>query len=190
MATDAEIKAAQVVIGAKPDGAFGGRSVDALVGWLRSHGHLAPAVAPNAAREGVVYEAQAHVGQWTEAEVDALWREVGVPQFVGNWHSLSWCGGYALRCLRRALGVDWTWKPSYGFLEVHALPKVSLPEIGDVAYFAKNQHHAIVSAIPGAGKVTLVNGNGLTAPLEGVTETTRPIGDATVYYSIRNLVAS
>jgi hypothetical protein len=182
-----DLKAWQRIVGAEPDGNPGPRTFAATVQWFRAHGYIAPLATPSDARDAVVREARAGVGKWTEAEVDDLWREVGAPQFVGHWHAISWCGGYALRCLRRALGVDWTWRHSLGFLEVQGLPKTSLPEVGDVAYYARNQHHAVVTAIPGGGMVTVVNGNGLPAPLEGVTETTRPLSEATAYYSIGRL---
>jgi hypothetical protein len=99
-----DIKAAQRVIGATPDGAFGARSVEALVEYLRGKGELRPPATTPDARMRVVEEAGAHVGAWTEAEVQALWREVGVTAFAGpgQWHTISWCGGYALRCLSAA----------------------------------------------------------------------------------------
>lgn len=188
MATLEDLKAWQTIVGVTPDGAPGPRTFDATVAWFRAHGHIAPTPTPLPFRERVVAEARAHVGAWSEADVDALWREVGVPEFVGHWHDKSWCGGYALRCLRRTLPVcaTWTWRIGLGFLEVKGLPKVSLPEVGDIAYFAKNQHHAIVVGV-GNGRVRLVNGNGMTAPVEGITENERPIADATTYYSIGRL---
>lgn len=188
MATLDEIKRVQAIIGATPDGAFGARSVDALVEWMRARGELAPTLVTTDARARVVAEALSHVRVWTEADVDALWREVGRPDFVGHWHDKAWCGGFALRCLRRALGVTWEWaKPTgYGFAEEHGLPKVSLPEPGDVAYYAKGAHHAIVVSAAN-GRVRIVNGNGMIAPAEGVTVTERPIADAACYYSIGRL---
>jgi hypothetical protein len=199
MATQNEIKRWQALVGAAPDGAPGGKTFEATVAWLAAGGHLlrdADAAAmrsgvtppPSDERADVIFEAQSHVGKWTESDVDTLWREVGVPNFVGHWHDKSWCGAFALRCLRRTLPAcaDWTWKPGVGFLEVHGLKKVSLPEPGDVAYYGANQHHAIVVSAQN-GHVTIVNGNGMPAPLEGVTITTRPISDAAAYYSLRGL---
>lgn len=199
MATQAEIKRWQSLVGAAADGNPGPKTYEATVAWLNAKGYLlrdvdalttrtATAQPPSEARSAVCFEAQAHVGQWREAEVDDLWREVGVPEFVGHWHDKSWCGAYALRCLRRTLPAcaDWTWKPGYGFLEVKGLKKVSLPEPGDIAYYGANQHHAIVIGAAN-GRVQIVNGNGLTAPLEGVTVSSRPIADAAAYYSLRGL---
>jgi hypothetical protein len=191
MTTIADLQAWQRVVGASEDGKPGPDTFARTVGWFRDHGFIKPDELPDGARERVVFEARAGVGMWTEADVDGLWREVGCPEFVGHWHDKAWCGGYALRCLRRVLGINWTWKNGIGFAEPHGMPRVTLPEPGDIAYFAKNSHYAIVADV-GSGNVQLVNGNGLTAPLEGVTETSRPLlaaaGGPSTYYSIRNLV--
>ena len=192
MATTQEIKAAQAEIGATADGNFGPRSVDALVAYLRNRGAMRPAETPTGARARVVALAKSNVGAWGEARVDDLWREVGVPEFVGHWHDKAWCGAFALRILQVAIGgavAQWTWLTGpkvYGFCEAHALLKVKLPELGDIAYFASNQHHAIVVGV-GGGMVELVNGNGMTAPAEGVTLTRRPIAEVTCFYSIGRL---
>lgn len=188
MPTLEDLKAWQRIVGANADGKPGPATYDATIAWFRARGFMPLAPTPAEFRMRVAAQARVYVGAWTEGEVDALWRDVGVPEFVGHWHDKSWCGAFALRVLKAMLPAcaEWTWKPGLGFLEVHALPKVSLPEIGDVAYFAKNQHHAIVVGV-GNGKVRLVNGNGMTAPAEGVTESERPIADATAYYSIARL---
>lgn len=135
------------------------------------------------ARRAVVTEAERHVGLWTEAEVDGLWAEVGRPDFVGHWHDKAWCGGYALRCVRRAGLCDWAWRGGLGFL--YRLRVVSLPMPGDVAYFSSGQHHAIVQDLA-AGTLYTVDGNAMTRPLEGVELRTRR-GPAVTYYSIASL---
>jgi hypothetical protein len=111
--------------------------------------------------------------------------------------TISWCGGFALWCLREAGLCSWDWVPKKGFIwheGQQRLASVERPEPGDVAYFAAGQHYAIVASVDGE-LVTLINGNG-RAPLdapnrqtwEGVTETERPVTDAAAYYSIASLV--
>jgi len=188
MATQNELKAWQDIVGATVDGKPGPETFNATVQWLRAHGYIAPLDTPEGFRTAVKALAEALIRPWAQDEVDALWTDVGCPEFVGHWHDKAWCGAFALRCLMRALPAcaDWTWHPGKGFLEVYGLPKVKLPEVGDIAYFARNQHHAIVVGV-GSGKVTLVNGNGMLAPAEGVTHSTVAIGDVSAFYSIGKL---
>lgn len=60
---------------------------------------------------------------------------------------------------------------------------------GDFAYFARNQHYAIVRGCSG-GYVDTIDGNTMPAPSEGVTARRYRIVDVTAFYSIRNLVAA
>lgn len=116
------------------------------------------------------------------------WREVA-PR---NWderqlqtyaETKSWCGGFALWCLKQAgLAPETFWKDRLGFLMVspYVLRIVNAPETGDIAYFRKNQHHAVVCHAEN-GSVRLVNGNG-----EGgkVTVTDVPLDNVSAFYSI------
>jgi hypothetical protein len=178
-----EIEAWQRVVGATPDGNAGPKTALATIEWFRAHGYIAPRATTPDARARVVAIARAELG---ERDPDKYWVEV-CPALVGRPHDVAWCGGFALWCLRHAGLVDWTWKPGMGFLELHGMPRVPLPEPGDVAYFAKNQHHAIVVGV-GGGFVELVNGNGMTAPREGVTETRVPLLSVTAFYSIERVL--
>jgi hypothetical protein len=183
-----DTKAVQRVVGTKPDGKWGPASMRACVAWFREHGHLEPAPLPEPgdARARIVAEARVHVGDWTEADVDALWHDVGVPAFVGHWHDKAWCGAFALRCINRALGTAHVWKPGVGFLSPLGLRIVSLPEPGDVAYFANGQHHAVVESVLN-GKLYTVDGNSLTAPREGVALRERTLSNVT-FYSVGKLL--
>jgi hypothetical protein len=183
-----DTKAVQRVVGTVPDGKWGPASMRACVAWFREHGHLEPAPMPvqGDARARVVDIARGRVGEWTEDMVNALWRRVGVPQFAGHWHDKAWCGAFALDCLNGALGTAHKWKPSVGFIYPLGLRVVSLPEPGDIAYFAQGQHHAIVEDFRG-GKLYTVDGNALTAPREGVALRERA-NPAVTYYSIGKLL--
>jgi hypothetical protein len=186
--SEADAKLVQKVVGVDPDGKWGPKSMAATVAWFREHGHLPPPAPPvqGDARARIVAEARAHVGVWTEAMVNDLWLDVGVPEFVGHWHDKAWCGAYALRCVNRALGTAHAWRPGVGFIYPLGLRVVSLPEPGDVAYFAQGQHHAIVERFEG-GKLYTVDGNALTAPREGVALRER-VNPSVTYYSVEKLI--
>lgn len=181
MATIDEIKQAQRAIGTDPDGRFGPKSVDALVRFLREFDFIPPPTKAGG-RAAVVAAARGELGAGGAAKVqdpDKYWRVV-CPALVGS--TAAWCGGFALWCLREAGVCDWPWIVGKGFAS--RLRTVSLPERGDIAYFANLQHHAIVVDV-GGGLVTTVDGNQTN---ETVALRTRRIVDVTAFYSIGQLV--
>jgi hypothetical protein len=97
---------------------------------------------------------------------------------------LYWCGGFALSCLIEAGLCDWPWSIGTGFLYRLNPPKNRPNGAGDIAYFAKNQHHAIVGRFDGE-EVDLINGNG-----EGgkVTLSTTQVSKVDAFYSIGRLL--
>lgn len=126
-------------------------------------------------RAAVVAEAMTQVGK---ANLDTYFAAVA-PQYVGE-HP-QWCGIFALWALYTA-GVapaDVKWKTGYGFL--YRLPQTSNPKPGDVAYFEKLQHQALVKWVKD-GQVGLINGNGAGGV---VSESVAPLEKAKAYYSIR-----
>jgi hypothetical protein len=60
-----------------------------------------------------------------------------------------------------------------------------VPKPGDIAYFEKNQHHAIVAAINTDGTVDLINGNGTGG---AVTESRPAKTKVTAFFSIQPLL--
>jgi hypothetical protein len=133
----------------------------------------------DALRARVVKRARAEEGQ---ARTNIYYADAA-PQYV-NEHP-NWCGIFALWCLRQEHLTDKVWKTGYGFLLTSPpLPQVSDPKPGDIAYFTKYQHQAVVLANNGDGTVTLANGNGIGGV---VSIGTRPISDAAAYYSIQKL---
>jgi hypothetical protein len=98
-----------------------------------------------------------------------------------------WCGALILWALR-ALGLtDAHWVRGKGFIYPVGLPPITAAEvkIGDVAYFAKNQHQAMVSAVLGNGRYSVLNGN---AAGGAITETETTSEKVTAFYSIGKLV--
>lgn len=132
-------------------------------------------------RKRVVDAARSQVGK---RELDTYFADAA-PQYVGQ-HP-EWCGIFALWCLHQAgLAKDKTWKTGLGFLETHpALPKTHDPKPGDIAYYTKFQHQAVVLVNNGDGTTENANGNGTG----GVVTIGRPaISDAFAFYSIQGLI--
>ncbi len=192
MATKQETQDAQDVIGAKADGDFGPKSVDALVGFLRAHGFMKPKPLPSGARGRVVALA---LGELGDQDPQRYIRDAA-PVYIGQPpNAKAWCGIFALWCLRQAGLSSKVWVDGRGFA-VGYLPITRDPEPGDVAYFGgKLSHYAVVERVepvPGyAAIVHTIDGNTLPAPREGVTQKQHRLGSLEAaggcYFSIRNL---
>lgn len=168
----------QKTVGAYPDGSLGGSSFDAIVAFFRLKGLMKSPQTVFEKRKLVVNVARSYLG---EQQPDFFYKDCAT-QFVGTLpNKVSWCGVFALHVLRKALGIDIVWETGKGFL--YKLPMTKIPEIGDIAYFDKNQHHAIVAS-SSVGGLTLINGNGMTSPKEGVTQTFIPRSSIKAFYSI------
>jgi hypothetical protein len=95
---------------------------------------------------------------------------------------LSWCGAFALWCLRKAGATAWKWQVGKGFL--WRLKRTYLPQPGDIAYIHQPyQHHAIVEQVDGPN-VTTIDGNTWGA----VKRKERPRPAITAFFSIEPLV--
>ncbi len=203
MASDLEIKRWQTLVGASADGRPGPRTYEATVAWFANREYLErdskPAASIDAAmipepRARVVAIALGELGPGglaKEQDPDKYWRDV-CPALVRHPGKISWCGGFALWCLRQAGLTSRMWTPGQGFAYGY-LRTVSLPEPGDIAYFGKpNHHYAIVRRVSG-GRVYTVDGNTLSAPREGVTAKDYPLNAVDVgggcYFSIATLLA-
>jgi hypothetical protein len=183
--TDEEIKAFQNLVGAKPDGNFGPKSLKYAIDWARDKVLLPPATVPvfSSKRAQVVAIAEAEIG----VRQPYKYYEDCAPMYMGTKpNDKSWCGVFALWCLRQAGLSDRMWVDGRGFVEGY-LPRTINPEPGDIAYFLKNQHYAIVKALVN-GRVYLINGNAMQAPVEGVVANDKGFAEVSVFYSIRNLV--
>ncbi len=97
---------------------------------------------------------------------------------------MNWCGIFCLWCLHRAeLALTWRWRIAIGFL--YRLPRVRVPDLGDIAYFHAKQHQAIITELQGS-LISCVNGDGAGSR---VTEGLRPAKDAAAFFSIGPLIA-
>ena len=132
-------------------------------------------------RTAVVDAALSQLGA-TDASV--YWADT-MPGSPESDYPKDWCGGFALWALHQAqLGLDLVWKVGAGFL-IPNLSQTKNPKPGDIAYFAHNQHHAIVSAVNSDGTVSLVNGNGAGAQ---VTMSSVPKSSVTAFFSLDRLL--
>jgi hypothetical protein len=132
-------------------------------------------------RRQVVNAALSKVGATNANEfwVDAL--PAGTPT---SDYPKDWCGAFDLWAIHQAgLGLGVNWKIGEGFLIPH-LSMTHDPKPGDVAYFAHNQHHAIVSDVIGS-TVSLINGNGAGGQ---VTTSSCPKANVTAFFSLDKLL--
>ncbi len=100
----------------------------------------------------------------------------------------AWCGIFALYCLKTAGLTDASWVIGKGFISQLKLKATDDPKPGDIAYFAKHQHHAILlekRQVLGDTMLTLVNGNGAGGVV--TLSQLRPVA-VTAFYSIQRLI--
>lgn len=136
----------------------------------------------DAFRKRVVDAARSEIGQ---KNLDKYFADAA-PQFVGE-HP-EWCGIFALWSLHQAgLAKNKMWKTGLGFLETSPpLPKTTTPKPGDIAYFTKYSHQAVIAKVNADGTLEDINGNGEG----GVVSVSHPkISDAYAIYSISGLIA-
>lgn len=124
------------------------------------------------------------ISQETESDPTPYWLDAlgGKP----GPYPPHWCGAFALTCLHRAgLALTRTWAIGKGLTTT--LPRLTVtrdPQPGDIAYFAKGEHMAVVIG-HAEGKVSLVNGNGVG---KRVVIDVRPLSSAKAYYSIARYI--
>ena len=116
---------------------------------------------------------------WTEAQVDA-------------YQQKHWCGCFTLYCLKMAgLAQNVFWKDGIGYCEPQHLPHVRVPKPGDIAYFAKNSHYAIVEDVRGDVFDSIDGNQGLTMDRPSTKlHRGRLLASAAAFYSIEPLVTA
>lgn len=130
--------------------------------------------------------AEAALSQVGSSDAAKYWADV-LPGYPASSYPKDWCGGFALWALHQAgLAKDYVWVIGVGFLD--RLHTTQNPDVGDVAYFDTNQHHAVIVGIDrAAGTMDLVNGNGTGGK---VSTSTAPLSHAAGFYSIGTLLGS
>lgn len=133
-----------------------------------------PTLTPEAKRLEVVRIAGSQLGK---DDASPYWVDA-FGSYPGK--SLSWCGVFALWVYRQAGLTTARWILGKGFIYPEGLKQTMNPQPGDVAYFDRNQHQAIVASVQG-DSVTLINGNGTAG---AVTESTVKKTSVTAFFSI------
>lgn len=123
--------------------------------------------------------------EFAKAEIDSTDRDkycagVGLrPPFKG----LSWCGIFALWCLRQAGLTVFNWRLGVGFVLPLGLKLTKTPQPGDILVLKKYWHHGIVEKVE----------NGIVYSIDGnlsnkVQRKARPINTIDYFYSIDTLI--
>lgn len=134
-------------------------------------------------RDDIVNAARAELGTRSPAK---YWLDVLVPADPApkdaTGKPLSWCGAFALWCLRAAGACDWRWRFGVGF--AYRLPVTDDPLPGDVAYIDRPlQHQALVEWVDDEW-VTTIDGNSIGM----VRRNMRKRSAFTAFYSVAGLV--
>ena len=97
-----------------------------------------------------------------------------------------WCGGFALWVLKQAgIAANTMWEIGKGFC--YNLPVIKSPKPGDIAYFERLQHHAIVESVSPDG-LTVLTIDGNQKPGESVSVRVRSVASVTAFFSIDPLL--
>jgi hypothetical protein len=102
-----------------------------------------------------------------------------------------WCGALVLYALRKAGLTTALWRVGSGFIYELKLPRTNDPQPGDVAYFNKFQHHALVAENLGDGTIVTYDGNGIRSaqfPQGEIGRHVRRKQDVTAFFSIDPLL--
>jgi hypothetical protein len=86
------------------------------------------------------------------ARVEQYWQAVLPLDWPGGRHPPEWCAAFYTWCVQQAglssararLMKPGNWLDFAGALGLRQLPPGALPVPGDLAYFKRNQHHAVV----------------------------------------------
>jgi len=123
-------------------------------------------------RKAVVLVAKSQVGQ---SDATKYWKSAGDLGLMGA----SWCGAFTLWALHKVgVAKNVMWKAGSGYLS--NFPITTTPKPGDIAYFNKLQHEAIVSSVTG-DNIGLINGNGTGGK---VSLSTVPRSSVTAFYNV------
>lgn len=95
------------------------------------------------------------------ARVREYWADVLPPGTPLHDYPEHWCGALCLFAIHRAgLGLEVFWKGGFAARVLRQLEPGEVPAPGDVAYFKRNQHHAIVEHVDAlAGTFDSIDGN-------------------------------
>lgn len=121
------------------------------------------------------------------ARVREYWADVMPPGTPAHDYPKEWCGALCLFCLHRAeLGQTLFWRAGFAARALRQLGPKELPRSGDVAYFARYQHHAIVESVDAQARTfDSIDGNQGPGILRHAG---RQLAAAAAFYSIEPLI--
>lgn len=121
------------------------------------------------------------------ADPSEYWRVAAGKELTSSQvEQLDWCGGFYVWALKMGgLASDLFWNLNGSGFQSANLPQTNDPHPGDLAYFNKNQHHAMVESIDG-DTVNLINGNGGG---KGITRTSVDKSTVAGFFSIEGLLS-
>ncbi len=111
---------------------------------------------------------------WSDAQVDA-------------YQLKHWCGAFTLFSLKESgLAPDAYWLDGVGYCFPQGLKIVTAPQPGDIAWFQRNSHYALVHSVyHESGTFVSIDGNqGLTLSSPSIKIRRRPIKSAYYFFSI------
>lgn len=121
------------------------------------------------------------------ARVREYWADALPPGTRQADYPPEWCGALCLFCIHRAeLGLDVFWRRGFAAAHLRQREPHELPEPGDVAYFRRFQHHAIVEDV-NAAALTFDSIDGNQAP-GIVRHQGRPLASVAAFYSLGPLI--
>lgn len=121
------------------------------------------------------------------ARVREYWADVLPPATPTRDYPPQWCGAFCLFAIHRAeLGLDVFWKGGFLARRCRLLGAHEAPQAGDVAFFERYQHHAIVEAVD-VERRTFDSIDGNQGP-GIVRHTGRPFAAVRGFYSIDPLI--
>jgi|SRR6187551_228517 len=121
------------------------------------------------------------------ARVREYWADVLPPGTPARDYPKHWCGALCLFAYHRAeLGLDVFWRGGFAARALRQLGPGELPQPGDLAYFERFQHHALVEKVD-AALHTFDSIDGNQSP--GIRQRTgRPLAAAKAFYSVQPLI--
>lgn len=135
---------------------------------------------------GVLEEAQRGIKPLpNQGRVREYWADVLPAGTPLRDYPPEWCGAFCLFCLHRAeLGLDVFWRRGFS-QHLAQLETGELPQAGDVAYFRRNQHHALIESVNAEAETfDSIDGNQPAI----VRHAGRQLAAAAAFYSIEPLI--